>query len=100
PLLTSFPLPSKPPQTIIFVPVQTAEWPERPAGAFVVVVAVQEFPTGSYWPPVLTTLTAPAPPQTIIFEPVQTAVAFWRAVGAPLVVVADHPSWTLGPSSV
>jgi hypothetical protein len=41
-----------PPQTIISVPVHTAVWPDRAAGAFVVLVAVQLSVLGLYLPPV------------------------------------------------
>jgi hypothetical protein len=81
-----------PPQTIILEPAQTAVWPDRPEGAAVVVVAVQVFEIGSYWPPSLRRPpnTPVLPPQTIIFEPVQTAVWLSRADGAPAVEVAVH----------
>jgi hypothetical protein len=41
-----------PPQTIILVPVQTAEWRHRATGAPVTLVAVQVSVLGSYRPPV------------------------------------------------
>ena len=46
----------------------------RPAGALVVLVAVQLSVLGSYLPPVLRKLLLSAPPQTIISLPVHTAV--------------------------
>src|SRR3989442_632879 len=39
---------------------------------------------GSYFPPVLVTVTL-TPPQTTMTFPAQTAVCDWRAVGAPVV---------------
>jgi hypothetical protein len=64
-----------PPQTIISLPVQTALCPARPAGAPVVLVAVQLFVLGLYLPPVLKSVKDPSmPPQTIISLPVHTAV--------------------------
>jgi len=47
-------------------------WLTRPDGALVVLVAVQLFVFGLYFPPVLS--KAPLLPQTIISLPVQTAV--------------------------
>ena len=67
-------LASYPPQTIISLPVHTAVCCNRPAGALVVLVAVQLSVAGSYLPPVLNALAASAPPQTIISLPVHTAV--------------------------
>jgi hypothetical protein len=46
------PLGLNPPQTIISLPVQTAVWRYRPAGALVVLVAVQLLVLGLYRPPV------------------------------------------------
>ena len=43
---------SRPPQTIIWVPLQIAVWPYRASGALVVVVAVQLLVLGLYLPPV------------------------------------------------
>jgi hypothetical protein len=43
---------SSPPQTIISLPLQTAEWINRAEGALVVVVAVQLSVPGAYLPPV------------------------------------------------
>jgi hypothetical protein len=55
----------------------------------VVDVAVQEFATGSYWPPSFRkTKLLFCPPQTIILDPVQIAVWKPLACGAPAVVVA------------
>ena len=66
---------ASPPQTIISLPVQTAVWNVRAAGALVVLVAVQLSVLGLYLPPVFEiVLPYPAPPQTIISLPVQTAV--------------------------
>jgi hypothetical protein len=42
-----------PPQTIISLPVHTAVYQTRPAGALLVLVAVQLLVSGSYLPPVL-----------------------------------------------
>src|SRR5260221_14047512 len=58
-----------PPQMIISVPVQTAEWYDRGSGAPSSVVAVQRSVVGSYRPPLFE-----LPPQTIISVPVHTAV--------------------------
>ena len=63
-----------PPQAIISLPVHTAVWEERAAGALVVLVAVQLSMPGLYLPPVLKMLLIPTPPQTIIWLPVHTAV--------------------------
>ena len=63
-----------PPQTIISVPVHTAAFPERPAGAPVVVMATQRSVLGLYLLPVFSSPCAPNPPQTIISVPVHTAV--------------------------
>ena len=52
----------------------TAVCQYRPAGAFLVVVAVQLSLLGSYLPPVFTPQQPTAPPHTIISVPVQTAV--------------------------
>ena len=73
PLFKSLPLPA-PPQTIIWLPVHTAVWNSRPAGAPVVLVAAQLSVPGLYLPPVLKSLLELYPPQTIISLPVQTAV--------------------------
>jgi len=64
-----------PPQTIISVPVQTAEWRSRAEGAPVVCIGSHESETGSYiapspnWNP-----WGLPPPQMAILEPVHTAV--------------------------
>ena len=63
-----------PPQTIISLPVHTAVWEKRAAGALVVLVAVQLLVPGLYLPPVLKMLLIATPPQTIISLPVHTAV--------------------------
>jgi hypothetical protein len=46
-------LPLYPPQTIIWLPVHTAVWSHRAAGAPVVLVAIQLSVPGLYLPPVL-----------------------------------------------
>jgi hypothetical protein len=50
-------------------------------------VADQEFPIGSYCPPVGKANPEAKPPQTIIFEPVHTVEKYWRPVGAFVVDV-------------
>ena len=65
--------PGVPPQAIISLPVHTAVWEERAAGALVVLVAVQLSVPGSYRPPVFKKPAPLSPPQTIISLPVQTA---------------------------
>ena len=62
-----------PPQMIISLPVHTAVWRNRAAGALVVLVGIQLSVIGLYLPPVLV-VPAPAPPQTIISLPVHIAV--------------------------
>ena len=71
-------VPSPPPQTIISVPDQIAEWPNRALGTLAAVeVHVQPFVAGSYMPPLSRMWPSrPLPPHTIIRSPVQTAV--WR----------------------
>ena len=59
-------LPVVPPQAIISLPVHTAVWEKRAAGALVVLVAVQLLVPGLYLPPVLKMLLVATPPQTII----------------------------------
>ncbi len=59
------PLPFCPPQMIISLPVQTAVWPLRAAGALVMLVAAQVSVEGLYLPPVFKKPLAD-PPQTII----------------------------------
>jgi len=59
---------------IISLPVHTAVGKYRPAGALVVLVAVQPSVLGLYLPPVLKKLLMLYPPQTIISLPVHTAV--------------------------
>ena len=63
------------------------------AGASMVVVAVQAFVIGSYWPPVFNEVPV-TPPQITIRVPVHTAVWEERPHGAPRVVVAVHVSAT------
>ena len=65
---------SRPPQTIISLPVQTAVCESRATGALVVLVAVQLSVPGLYLPPVFKRVKWVSPPQTIISLPVQTAV--------------------------
>src|SRR5258706_11087352 len=78
-----------PPQTTIRLPVQTAVWNPRAAGAFAVEVGVQVSVEGSYRPPV----GVDAPPQMIILVPSQTAVCpDLPPDGAPIVVVGLHAS--------
>jgi len=60
----------------------------RPAGAFVVLVAVQLSVVGLYLPPLFKRPPLPKPPQTIISPPVHTAFGSVRALGAPMVLVA------------
>ena len=55
--------------------------PDRPAGALVVLVAVQVFVPGLYLPPVFKEYRSYYPPQTIISLPVQTAVCSLSASG-------------------
>jgi hypothetical protein len=59
-------LPVVPPQAIISLPVHTAVWENRAAGALVVLVAVQLSVPGLYLPPVLKRLEVVLPPHTII----------------------------------
>ena len=73
PVLIRLPL-TRPPQTIISLPVHTAVCWYRAAGAPVVLVAVHVSVLGSYLPPVFKKLLLLYPPQTIISLPVQTAV--------------------------
>jgi hypothetical protein len=68
------PLLPYPPQTIISLPVETAVWNPRAAGAPVVLMAVQLSVLGLYLLPVFKKPLPPSPPQTIISLPVQTAV--------------------------
>lgn len=71
-------VPSYPPQIIISVPVQTAEWALRGAGALLTEVGIQVSVLGLYLPPVFQSVGGEgeelAPPQTIISLPVQSAV--------------------------
>ncbi|PYI59041.1 MAG: hypothetical protein DMC60_11380 [Verrucomicrobia bacterium] len=67
--------PAFPPQTIISLPVQTALCWNRPAGALLVLVAVQLSLLGLYLPPLFKPMgPLPTPPQTITSLPVHTAV--------------------------
>jgi hypothetical protein len=74
PVSKVFKLPPAPPQAIISLPVHTATWEKRAAGALVVLVAVQLSVPGSYRPPVFKKPPPLPPPQTIISLPVHTAV--------------------------
>ena len=79
PVLTGMPvLELAPPQMIISVPVQTAVWRIRGAGAPGMGVATRRSVVGLYWKPVLTggpsREAARVPPQTTISLPVQMAV--------------------------
>ena len=74
PVSKVFKLPPAPPQAIISLPVHTAVWEKRAAGALVVLVAVQLSVPGSYRPPVFKKPAPLFPPQTIISLPVQRAV--------------------------
>jgi hypothetical protein len=66
---------SQPPHTIISLPVQTVLWKVLASGAFVVLVGVQVFVVGLYFPPVFKGLpNASTPPQTIISVLAHTAV--------------------------
>jgi hypothetical protein len=59
--------PGVPPQAIISLPVHTAVWEKRAAGALAVLVAVQLLVPGLYLPPVLKRFTFKfLPPHTII----------------------------------
>lgn len=55
-------------------------------------VLVQSFVLGSYFPPVFKSPVAPRPPQIIISFPVHTAVWLYRAMGAFVVLVAVQVS--------
>src|SRR5947207_7922044 len=83
---------SYPPQTIISLPVQIAVFPLLADGALVMVVAVQLFVVGLYFPPVLkhSVRSALLPPQIIISVPVHAAVWRHRLSGALVMVVAAH----------
>ena len=59
-------LPVVPPQAIISLPVHTAVWEKRAAGALVVLVAVQLSVPGLYLPPVPKRFEIDLPPHTII----------------------------------
>jgi hypothetical protein len=90
PVLTKLPgTTSHPPQTIISVPVQIAVSKIRPVGAFVVLVGIQLFVLGLYFPPVFKGKPMKStPPQMIISLPVHTAIWPLRPVGALVVLVA------------
>src|SRR6266516_3955163 len=70
---------SRPPHTIIWLPLHTAPWRDRAAGALVVLVAIQLSVLRLYLPPVFpSTLSLATPPQTIIALPVQTLGTRYR----------------------
>src|SRR5947199_173748 len=91
---------TSPPQTIISLPVQTAECHRLRSGAFVSVlgfqvsvagvlvvrIGVQVSDVGSYLPPVLNVSPYP-PPKTIISLPVQMVVCVSRGDGALIVLI-------------
>src|SRR5438094_830689 len=87
-------LPLDPPHTIISLPLHTAVWPYRAAGALVVLVAVQLPALGSYLPPVLKLLTPLLlyPHPIIILLTVRTACWTSRASGVLAVFVAVQVS--------
>jgi hypothetical protein len=64
----------------------------RPAGALLVLVAIQVFVLGLYLPPELKKVLPLDPPQITISPPLQTAVCCDRAEGALLVLVTVQPS--------
>jgi disulfide bond formation protein DsbB len=79
--------PLTPPQTIISLPVQTAVWSNRAAGALLVLVVVHVSVLGLYLPPVFKGPLLVSPPQMIISLPLHTAVWLRRAAGALVLVV-------------
>src|SRR6266403_668769 len=79
---------SLPPHMIITLPVHTAVWDSRAAGALVALVAVQLSVLGLYLPPLFKKPPELSPPQTIISLPVHTAVCRYRAAGAFVRLVA------------
>src|SRR5262245_25924401 len=81
---------SRPPHTIIWLPLQTAPVWLRPSGALVMLVAVQLSVVGWYHPPLLMKVLPPMlnPPQTIISVPVQTSECRLRPSGALVMLVA------------
>src|SRR5215831_744450 len=93
PVFISVPPPPEPfpPQTIIKLPVQTAEWLIRGEGAFTVDVGDQMLVKGSYRLPVF---SAPPkfPPQMIITLPVHTAEPPLLAVGRSSSMPLSHMS--------
>src|SRR6266567_3549298 len=88
-------MPSAPPQTIIFVPVQTAEWQQRAPGAPAMDVAVQRS-----W---LEEATSVNPAPISVVSPVfpnMTAPDGKPAPGAPIVsVCAEGVMVTLVPAA-
>ena len=89
-----------PPQTIISLPVQTAETLSRGEGALVVLVALQLSVLGLYLPPVFNWVVPLNPHQTIISVPVQTAACERRALGALVSVVGVHVSSVQTPEGL
>ena len=83
---------SAPPQTIMRLPVHTAEKLFLAVGAPVVEVAIQVSVDGLYLPPELSLPDPPVPPQIIICEPVHKAALLYLAAGAPEVSVAAQLS--------
>src|SRR5262245_39160693 len=70
----------RPPQMIIWLPVQTAEWSVRALGAPVWLIEVQVLDAGSYrLPSPFTPLSLP--PQTIKRDPSQMEVSPCRGLG-------------------
>ena len=79
---------SRPPQTIISLPVHTTVLAYRPEGTLLLLVGSQVSAAGLYFPPVFEPLQQSTPPHTIISLPVQTAVGRNRPEGALVVLVA------------
>src|SRR5437867_12386991 len=75
------PFPAIPPHTIIRLPVHTAVWSMRGAGAPVIEVDDQASSAGSYLPPLLWNGDGPCPPHTIMSEPVHTELCFHLGEG-------------------
>jgi hypothetical protein len=73
PLLKYVKFPSKPPHTIISVPLHTAVCDSRADGAVAVLVVIQVSVLGMYFAPVFNTLPL-KPPHTIISVPLHTTV--------------------------
>ena len=94
PVLKKSVLPSDPPQTIISLPVHTAECEYLAVGGLGALIKFQVSVSGLYLAPVTTAAAGTpgpnilCPPQMIISLPVHTAECPLRAAGALLVVVA------------